>query len=109
MAGFEGIINNPENYDTAIERSKQGNLVLIAVWSEANPICIATEPKIERLSMEYPDAEFYKMHLNSQTQPMIKFGVHNTPIFILSQGEWATTILGANMRMLEDALRQRTS
>ena len=61
------------------------------------------------MSAEYKHAEFYKIHLNGETQPMIKFGIQNTPIFICAQGEWATTILGANLRMLEDALRSRTS
>lgn len=98
-----------EEYDTAIARANAGNLVVMAVWSEANPICIATEPKIQRLAAEHKDAEFYKMHLNSETQPMIKFGVQNTPIFILAQGHWARTVLGANLRMLEDALNSRTS
>jgi len=107
--GFRGIINSAEEYDAAIARANDGELVVIAVWSEANPICVATEPRIQKLSAEYKEAEFYKMHLNAQTQPMIKFGVQNTPIFIFAQREWATTVLGANMRMIEDTLRQRTS
>lgn len=100
---------SPEEYDAAIARANTGNLVVIAVWSEANPICIATEPKIQKMAAEHKNAEFYKLHLNSETQPMIKFGVQNTPIFILAQGQWATTVLGANWRMLDEALSSRTS
>jgi len=63
---------------------------------------------MEELSREYKQAEFRKMLLNGDTQPLMKFGIQNTPIFILAQGEWATTVLGANMKMLEDSIKQRT-
>jgi len=45
--------------------------------------------------------------LNAETQPMLKFGVQNTPIFVIAQGKWAMTVLGANMRLLEDYIKQR--
>lgn len=101
--------DSAEEYTTVIARANEGMLIIIAVWSDANPVCTTMEPKIQKIAIEYKDAEFYKMHLNADTQPMIKFGVQNTPIFICAQREWATTILGANTKMLEEALRSRTS
>lgn len=47
------------------------------------------------------------MYLNEETQPMMKFSLQNTPIFIMAQDKWAMTVLGANMRMLEDGIKQR--
>jgi hypothetical protein len=47
------------------------------------------------------------MFLNAETQPMLKFGVQNTPIFVMAQDKWAMTVLGANTRTLEDNIKQR--
>jgi hypothetical protein len=51
------------------------------------------------------DVRFYSMPLTPETAPMIKFGVQNTPIFILLGERWCETVLGADLRRVEGLIR----
>lgn len=99
-------ITDPTSHDVATSHAWNGTLVVLYVTSESNPICVRTTPKVESLAADekYQAVRFFKMELTPQTAPMIKFGIQNTPIFILLRGKWCETILGADMRRVEQLL-----
>jgi hypothetical protein len=57
------------------------------------------------MAESYPNVIFHKMELDASTSPMIKFGVQNTPIFVVMKGTKASTVLGPNMQALEHAIK----
>jgi hypothetical protein len=61
------------------------------------------------MSDHYPNIAFHKMELDASTSPMIKFGVQNTPIFVVIKGSKASTVLGPNMQALEHAVQAMLS
>ena len=104
-------ITDPASRDAAIAHAQEpGVLVVIYVTSGSNPICTKTTPKIESLASDekYRGVKFFQMELTPETAPMIKFGIQNTPIFILYRQRWCQTILGADMRALGRVLDEQT-
>jgi hypothetical protein len=61
------------------------------------------------MSDDYPHVTFHKMELDATTSPMIKFGVQNTPIFVVMRDSKASTILGPNMQALKHAVEAMLS
>ena len=61
------------------------------------------------MSDDYPNTAFHKMELDALTSPKIKFGVQNTPIFVVMKGSQASTILGPNLLALEQAIKTMSS
>lgn len=76
------------------------------VTSFANPICRDAAPKIEQLAKDYDGkVRFYVMEMTTETTPMLKFGVQNTPVFVIMDGKGKSeTLLGADMEGLERKL-----
>lgn len=106
-----GPITDPASHDAAIAHAQEpGVVVVIYVTSGSNPVCTQTTPKIESLASDekYMEVKFFQMELTPETAPMIKFGIQNTPIFILYQQKWCQTILGADMRALTKLLDEQT-
>lgn len=105
-------ITDPASHDAAIAHAQEpGVVVVIYVTSGSNPICAQTTPKIKSLASDekYRDVKFFQMELTPETAPMIKFGIQNTPIFILYRQRWCQTILGADMRALTKLLDEQTA
>ena len=104
-------ITDHVSHDAAIALAQEpGTVVVIYVSSGSNPICAQTTPKIESLASDekYRNVKFFQMELTPETAPMIKFGIQNTPIFILYRQRWCQTILGADMRALGRLLDEQT-
>jgi hypothetical protein len=57
------------------------------------------------MAESYPNIISNKMELDASTSPRIKFGVQNTPIFVVMKGTKASTVLGPNMQALEHAIK----
>lgn len=103
-------ITDPAAHDAAIAHAQEsGVTVVLYVTSGSNPICVQTTPKIQALAAndKYSRVRFFQMELTPETAPMIKFGIQNTPIFILYRQAWCQTILGADLRGLEELLDTR--
>ena len=104
-------IEDPASHDAAIAHAQHaGTTVVLYVTSGSNPICVQTTPKIQSLARneKYSDVRFFQMELTPETAPMIKFGIQNTPIFILYRQKWCQTLLGNDLRGLERLLDQQT-
>ena len=103
-------IKDPASHDAAIAHAQEPNTtVVIYVTSGANPICAQTTPKVKSLMQndKHQAVRLFQMELTPETAPMIKFGIQNTPIFILYRQRWCQTILGADMRALERLLDEQ--
>jgi thioredoxin-like negative regulator of GroEL len=104
-------VKDPASHDAAIAHAQNsGTVVVLYVTSWSNPICTSTTPKIESLAKneKYGNVRFFQMELTPETAPMIKFGIQNTPIFILYRQRWCQTILGNDLRTLERLLDEQT-
>jgi hypothetical protein len=104
-------IKDPNSHDAAISHAQDaGTVVVLYVTSGSNPICVQTTPKIEKLAgnEKYRNVRFFQMEITPETAPMIKFGIQNTPIFILYRQRWCETILGNDLRRLERLLDEQT-
>ena len=92
-------------YDAAIKRAEQGTPTVIYIKAESSPVCRATSPKVDKMADDYPSVAFHKMELDASTSSMMKFGIQNTPIFVVMKGYQASTILGPNVLELEQAIK----
>lgn len=106
---LEPIVDQP-THDAAVNAASKSNPIIIYVYSDANPVCQRTTPKIEDLAQKYAGRiKFYKMELTQKTQPMIKFSVSNTPILITMNGASCATFLGGDVRSLGGEIEKMLS
>jgi len=102
-------ITNRSEHDAVVQRAEEGSLVVVMIYADSNPACRMTIPGFEKMSEDHgTNASFYKMELNATTSAMWKLSVQNTPSFLIMKEAWAQTIVGPNLRMVEEVIKERS-
>lgn len=101
-------ITDRAEHDAAVAKSETEPTVIF-VCNSSTPVCKAFTPKYEDIAARHADSRvrFYLMEFNNSTSMMFKFAPNQLPVVVfMCRGTWCRTIMGANVKELEDGVRR---
>lgn len=102
-------INDRSTHDEVVSQSKEQPTV-INVSNSSLPICKKFTPEYSSLAEKWQPKgpkgiRFCQLDFNHETSMLFKFSPNQLPVTVLMVGDrWCKTVMGANMKRLEDAL-----
>ncbi|KAK4507373.1 hypothetical protein PRZ48_001108 [Zasmidium cellare] len=101
-------IKDRATHDEVISQSKEHPTV-INVSNSSLPICKKFTPEYASLAERWQSGgiKFFELDFNNETSMLFKFSPNQLPVTVLMVGDrWCKTVMGANMKNLEDTLSQ---
>jgi thioredoxin 1 len=76
----------------------EGKKLLVDYWAEWCGPCKALIPRLEELSIQYPDITFVKVNVDENTDSALELGIRSVPTIMIYNGEeLVNRSVGANV------------